>query len=145
MGYSWGRRRSGRSRWGRTLSHRFGRRVRGKKNKYNKINRGIRRPPINDCTQQPTKFTPEQLRGDSIEREVVEERWGMANPSFWGQSSWEGGEKHKKIDAFIKLIIFLARSSNNPSRCAFRGGAAIYHHSHADRPGVRLCHGGVLC
>jgi hypothetical protein len=43
---------------------------------------------------------------------VVEERWGMANLSFWGQSSWkEGGEKYNKIDAFIKLIIFLARLS----------------------------------
>ena len=38
----------------------------------------------------------------------VEERWGKANPSFWGQSSWEGGEKYNKMDAFIKIIIFLA-------------------------------------
>jgi hypothetical protein len=43
-----------------------------------------------------------------IERAVVEERWGKANPSFWGQSSWDGVEKYNKIDAFIKLIIFLA-------------------------------------
>ncbi len=28
----------------------------------------------------------------TLERAVVEERWGKANPSFWGQSSWEGGE-----------------------------------------------------
>ena len=50
----------------------------------------------------------EQLRGDTIERVGVEECWGKANPSFWGQSSWEGGEKNNEIDAFIKLIIFLA-------------------------------------
>jgi hypothetical protein len=50
---------------------------------------------------------PEKLRGDTIERAVVEERWGKANPSFWGQSSWEGGEKYNTIDAFIKIIIFL--------------------------------------
>jgi|MGYP006148463065 hypothetical protein len=48
-----------------------------------------------------------QLRGDTIERADVEERWGKANPLFWGQSSWMGGEKNI-IDAFIKLIIFLA-------------------------------------
>ncbi len=53
-------------------------------------------------------ITPEKLRGDTIERVVVEERWGKANPSFWGQSSWEEGEKYIKIDAFIKIIIFLA-------------------------------------
>ena len=51
---------------------------------------------------------PEKLRGDMIERAVVEERWGKANSSFWWQSSWEGGEKYYKIDAFIKIIIFLA-------------------------------------
>jgi hypothetical protein len=51
---------------------------------------------------------PKQLRGDTIERAVVEERWGKANPLFWGQSSWEGGEKYNKIDAFIKLFFFLA-------------------------------------
>ncbi len=38
-----------------------------------------------------------------IERAVVEERWGKANPLFW-----EGGEKYNKIDAFMKIIIFLA-------------------------------------
>jgi hypothetical protein len=84
----------------------------GGKKKLNKINCGIRRPPINDCTQQPTKFTPEQLRGDTIERAFVEERWGKANPSFCGRSSWEGGEKYNIIDAFIKLIIFLACAIN---------------------------------
>ena len=66
------------------------------------FDRGIRRPPINDCTQQPTTFMPEKLRGDTIERAVVEERWGKVNPSFWGQSRWEGGEKYNKIDAFIR-------------------------------------------
>jgi hypothetical protein len=55
-----------------------------------------------------TTFTPEKLRVDTIERAVVEERWGKTNPSFWGQSSWEGGEKYNKKDAFIRLIIFLA-------------------------------------
>jgi hypothetical protein len=32
-----------------------------------------------------------------IECAVVEERWGKANPSFWGQSSWEGGEKYSGL------------------------------------------------
>ncbi len=49
----------------------------------------------------------EQLRGDTIECADAEERWGKANPLFWGQSSWKGGEKNI-IDAFIKLIILLA-------------------------------------
>jgi hypothetical protein len=34
--------------------------------------------------------------------------------------------------------------STNPSRRGSWGGAAIYYNSHAARPGVWLCHGGVL-
>jgi len=65
----------------------------GVKNKETKFRRGFRRLPIDDCTQQPTKYTREGLREDRIEREDIEERGGKANPSFWGRSSWEGVEK----------------------------------------------------
>ena len=70
-----------------------------------------------------------------IERAVVEERWGKTNPSFWGQSSWEGREKYNKLDAFIRLIIFLAGLSisiiisfacrvKQPIAMRFRGGGS---------------------
>ena len=64
----------------------------GPKNKYNKIRRGFRQPPIDDCTQQPTKFTLDRWEDDRRGRVTVEERRGSGIRSFWGRSSWEGGE-----------------------------------------------------
>jgi hypothetical protein len=45
------------------------------KNKYNEIRRGYRRPPIDDCTQQPAKLTPAQWVGGGYER--TRDRQGM--------------------------------------------------------------------
>ncbi len=75
MGYSWGRRLAGRSRWGRTLSHRFGRRGRGqKKNKTKLI------AALGGGQSTIAHNNHEKLRGDRIERAVVEERWAKINP-----------------------------------------------------------------
>ncbi len=73
---------------------------------------------------------------------------------FWGRSSLDEVKNQNKIDAFTKLIIFLAGLNNwiksficalnQPIAKRFLGGAAIYYNSHAARPGVWLCHGSVL-
>ena len=68
----------------------------------NEIHCGIRRPPINNCTQQPTKLTWVQWGRDISGCGTGGECRGKSIRRF----GWEGGEI--KIDAFIKLIIFLA-------------------------------------
>jgi hypothetical protein len=53
--YIWARRRAGRRRFGRTLSHLFGLWIKGQKKKKNEIRHGFRGPPIDNTTQQPTR------------------------------------------------------------------------------------------
>ena len=59
--------------------------------KKSEICRGIRRPPIDNCTQQPTKFTRDRWGRDRRGRATVGERRGGGILSLWGRLRWEGG------------------------------------------------------
>ena len=64
----------------------------GQRNKKSEIRRGFRRPPIDNCTQQPTKFTQDRWGRDRKGRAAVGERRGGGILSLRGRSMWEGGE-----------------------------------------------------
>ncbi len=70
-------------------------RFRGKK-EYINIRCCLRRPPIDNCTQQPTKLSRALWWTNRRGRATVRERRGGRIRPFWGRSSWEGGEYTKK-------------------------------------------------
>jgi len=53
---------------GGEISRHLGRRMRQQKNEENKSDRGLRRPPDDDFTQQPTKNMQVRRRGDQTGR-----------------------------------------------------------------------------
>ena len=68
----------------------------GQRNKKSEIRRGFRRPPIDNCTQQPTKFTRDRWGRDRRGRATIGERRGGGILSLRGRSRWEGGGNKMK-------------------------------------------------